>query len=95
MFPAAVNKMLRIHEYIGAITEKRGRKLLAAGGMPDHLHLLISLGRECTVADLLRDINAISSKRIHETLPNTRDFTWQSGAAARVDEEQYHVLPTP
>ena len=48
----------RLYEYVGGIIAKRGGVLLAAGGMPDHVHLLVSLGREWSLADLLRDVKA-------------------------------------
>jgi len=72
----------RLHDYIGGIVRARGSALVAAGGMPDHVHLLCSLGREISVAEALRDIKANSSKWIHETFPNQRRFAWQAGYGA-------------
>jgi REP element-mobilizing transposase RayT len=72
----------RLQEYIGGIVAERGGVLLAAGGMPDHIHLLLSLGREWSLADLLRDVKAGSSKWVHDTFPADREFVWQSEYAA-------------
>src|SRR5439155_14561908 len=72
----------RMHEYMGGIVAGRGGVLLAAGGMPDHIHLLVSLGREWSLADLLRDVKAGSSKWIHDEFPEDREFAWQSGYGA-------------
>lgn len=72
----------RLYEYIGGIVGNRRGVLLAAGGMPDHVHLLVSLGRECSLADLLRDIKAGSSKWIHDTFADQASFAWQSGYGA-------------
>jgi putative transposase len=72
----------RLHEYIGGIVAERGGVLLVAGGMPDHIHLLVSLGREWSLADLLRDVKAGSSKWVHDEFPEDRGFAWQSGYGA-------------
>ena len=45
--------------------------------MPDHVHLLIDLGRESSVSKVLREIKSKSSAWLREKLEN--DFSWQSG----------------
>lgn len=55
--------------------------MLAAGGMPDHIHLLVSLKRTIALADLMRLVKANSSKWIHETFPG-QPFGWQNGYGA-------------
>jgi len=55
---------------------------VAAGGVADHVHLLVSLSREISVAVLLRLIKANSCKWIHETFPGQRRFAWQAGYGA-------------
>ena len=35
----------RLYEYIGGIMRNTGSKLMAAGGMADHVHLTVSLGK--------------------------------------------------
>jgi putative transposase len=72
----------RLYDYIGGIIANREGRLLAAGGMPDHLHLLVSLGREWSLAELLRDIKAGSSKWVHDQFSGDRDFAWQNGYGA-------------
>ena len=72
----------RLYEYIGGIMAKREGKLLAAGGMPDHIHLLVSLGRKWSLSDLLRDIKAGSSKWVHDNFADDRAFAWQNGFGA-------------
>ena len=52
----------RLHEYIGGILREQKSKLVAAGGMPDHLHLLVLLSKQVALADLLRDTKSASSK---------------------------------
>ena len=72
----------RLYAYIGGILRDENGSLVAAGGMPDHVHLLISLGRESSMSELLQKIKANSSRWIHETFPNLKGFAWQTGYAA-------------
>ncbi len=72
----------RIYEYIGGICRETGNVLLASGGMPDHVHLLISVGRQMSVADLVRTIKANTSGWIHKTFANQGGFAWQNGYGA-------------
>jgi putative transposase len=71
----------RLFEYIGGILRNHSSPLIAAGGMPDHVHLLVSLGRSMSVADAVRIIKSNSSGWIHDEL-QIRDFQWQVGYGA-------------
>jgi REP element-mobilizing transposase RayT len=71
----------RLFEYIGGVLRNGSCRLLAAGGMPDHVHLLVSFGREDCVADVVRLIKSNSSAWIHETLRRP-DIRWQEGYGA-------------
>jgi REP element-mobilizing transposase RayT len=72
----------RLYAYIGGILRETGSVLLEAGGMPDHIHLLVSLGRQTSVADAVRNVKANSSRWVHETFPNRAAFGWQNGYGA-------------
>ena len=48
--------------YFGGIVKGLGGSLVAAGGMPDHVHLLVWLPTSLSVADAVRTIKANSSK---------------------------------
>ena len=56
--------------------------LLATGGMPDHVHLLMSLARDCSVSVAVRNLKTASSRWVHETIPGGASFAWQDGYAA-------------
>ncbi|MGE3407847.1 MAG: transposase [Pirellulales bacterium] len=45
----------RLFEYMGGTLRRLGGRLIAAGGVPDHTHLLVSMGKQDVVADLVRD----------------------------------------
>ena len=72
----------RLYEYIGGIVRPHGAVLLAAGGIPDHVHLSVSLGKELSVSAALRIVKANSSKWVHDTFPEKRRFAWQNGYGA-------------
>jgi REP element-mobilizing transposase RayT len=56
--------------------------LRAAGSGADHLHLLASLSCTVSVADVVRDIKANSSRWVHENIAHRQTFAWQSGYGA-------------
>lgn len=72
----------RLYEYIGGIIRAKGGTLVAAGGMPDHIHLSVSMGKQMSVADVVRDIKSNTSHWIHETIADLRGFAWQTGYGA-------------
>jgi putative transposase len=72
----------RLNEYLGGIIRNSGGRLLAAGGMPDHLHLLTSLDKQQSISDALRTIKSNSSGWVHETFPERAGFAWQAGYGA-------------
>jgi hypothetical protein len=53
----------------------------AIGGTADHAHLLIGLRATHSLADVVRDIKAVSSRWVHEEIREPA-FVWQEGYAA-------------
>ena len=72
----------RLRAYIGGILDENDSRLIAAGGMPDHIHLLASINKELSISAALRLIKSNSSKWVHETFPDHREFGWQAGYGA-------------
>jgi REP element-mobilizing transposase RayT len=72
----------RLFEYIGGILRAHSCPLVAAGGAEDHIHLLTSLSRTNSVADVVRLVKSNSSGWIHEMLPDMSLFQWQQGYGA-------------
>ena len=70
----------RLYAYIGGIIRNQNGALLAAGGTADHIHLLVQLGKQVSIADMIRDIKANSSRWVHEEFSS--DFAWQTGYGA-------------
>jgi len=71
-----------LHAYVGGIMRNKNAKLLAAGGMNDHVHVYASLPSTVTIADFVSTIKSNSSRWVHESFPNRRGFAWQEGYGA-------------
>jgi putative transposase len=69
----------RLYSFIGGIVRDLRCSLIAIGGMPDHVHMLLRYRPDLSHSDLLRHIKSRSSKWIHETFPTMSDFAWQEG----------------
>lgn len=71
-----------LYKYISGIVAARNQKLLGINGMPDHIHILISMNSECSVAELVRLIKSNSFKWINENKLVSEKFEWQNGYGA-------------
>lgn len=71
-----------LHKFITGIVTNRNQKLFAVFAMPDHVHILVSIGPTVLISDLIRDIKAASSKFINEKGWMRGKFNWQEGYGA-------------
>jgi REP element-mobilizing transposase RayT len=71
-----------LHAYISATLNNLGCPCLITGGVADHIHTLCRLGRQTTIADIVRDIKKASSSMLHDRDPSLRGFHWQNGYGA-------------
>jgi REP element-mobilizing transposase RayT len=72
----------RLFPYIGGICIENNLKLLNAGGIENHLHLLVSLPATLTIAKVIQYIKGGSSRWLHDTYEEMHDFAWQEGYGA-------------
>lgn len=72
----------RLYPYIGGIIRAHKGTLYAIGGVDDHVHLYLRWRPDESLSNLMREVKGASSKWIHESLPDLRDFAWQAGYAA-------------
>ena len=72
----------RLHRYVGGILERVRASLIAFGGTEDHIHLVIELRADMSVAEAMRLVKTNSSKWIHDTSTDQSRFGWQGGYAA-------------
>jgi len=71
----------RLWPYMAGIARMNKFKALAAGGMPDHAHVLLSLPATMPIAKAIQLIKGGSSLWINDHLPR-RSFAWQDAYAA-------------
>ena len=71
-----------LYPYMAGIVRNERGSLLAIGGMPDHLHLLVRLKPAVSLSDLLCSVKANSSRWVHERPDPPRGFAWQEGYGA-------------
>ena len=72
----------RLWPYLGGIARDHGMKALAVGGMPDHVHLLLSLPPTLAVSKAMQTLKGNSSKWLRETFPAWGGASWQEGYGA-------------
>jgi len=72
----------KLFPYIGGICRENNFKLIKAGGVDDHLHLLVSLPSTITIAKAIQYLKGGSSRWIHETFGDMKNFAWQEGYGA-------------
>jgi len=71
----------RLHAYLGGIVKNMNGIPEAIGGTADHVHLLIGLRATHCLADVVRDLKAVSSRWAHEEI-GERSAVWQDGYGA-------------
>jgi putative transposase len=70
-----------LHKYISGIVRLKNQKLLAINGMPDHIHIFISIVPSCSIADLVREIKKSSTQFVNSNGYCNKNFRWQEGYA--------------
>jgi putative transposase len=71
-----------LYEYITEIIQSNKHKLLIINGIEDHIHILIGLRTHQSIASLVQEVKAHSSKWINEKRFLKTRFEWQEGYAA-------------
>jgi REP element-mobilizing transposase RayT len=72
----------QLHAYLVGACKGQNSPSLQVGGVQDHVHLLLRLGKTVDVAALVRELKRESSKWIKEDECKLGDFHWQSGYGA-------------
>ncbi|MEO8760894.1 MAG: IS200/IS605 family transposase [Bacteroidia bacterium] len=71
-----------LYKYICGIVNGKNQKVYAINGMPDHIHILLSIKPDISLSDLIRDVKANSSKWINTKSFVKGKFQWQEGFGA-------------
>ncbi|MGC2627122.1 MAG: IS200/IS605 family transposase [Candidatus Udaeobacter sp.] len=72
----------RMHAYLATVCRDLGAELVCVGGVADHVHILTTLPRTVSQAQLIEEIKKASSKWIKTLDPRYRGFFWQRGYSA-------------
>jgi len=68
-----------VFKYIAGIIQAKEQKSIIVNGVADHVHVFVGLKPHLSMADLVRDIKAGSSKFINEQGFLRQKFAWQDG----------------
>ena len=71
-----------LYKYIEAVCDDDHCKVLAIGGMPDHVHLLVLISNTATMADLMKHVKGGSSRFVPKRLSPGAWFAWQGSYGA-------------
>lgn len=71
-----------LYRYIGGIIRGEGGVLLAAGGTPNHIHLVARFKPTTSVSEMLRKIKGNASKWLGDNPRCRVPFAWQNGFGA-------------
>jgi REP element-mobilizing transposase RayT len=71
-----------MHGYLATICRDLGAELVHVGGVSDHVHIVMTLPRTLSQAQLIEHIKKVSSKWIKGLDMRYRGFFWQRGYGA-------------
>jgi len=69
----------RLWAYFAAVTRNLECECYRAGGMADHVHILVGLSRTITIAKLVEALKVSTSLWLKTTAPHLSEFYWQRG----------------
>ena len=72
----------RLYQYIIAIIQKNGHKVLSIGGMEDHIHILFGFRPTQSLSALMQEVKRDSSQWINQNKFVVGMFSWQEGYGA-------------
>ena len=76
------NWQIDLYRYINGVIEKHGHKQFAINGMPDHVHILVSMNPKQASSELMFEVKRSSSIWINDNRLVKGRFSWQEGFGA-------------
>jgi len=71
----------RMHAYLATICRDAGADFVLVGGVSDHVHIVTTLARTLSQAQLIEEIKKASSKWVKALDVRYRGFFWERGYA--------------
>ena len=91
--PISKEHLTRVFEYIAQLVNTSGNKTLMIGGIEDHIHALIILGKNNCIPSVVEEIKRNSSRWIKSLSPIYGNFAWQGGYAVfSVSQSQIDIV---
>jgi REP element-mobilizing transposase RayT len=82
----------RLHAYLSGVAANLDSPSLRIGGVADHVHLLLALGRTVSIAEVVEEVKKASSRWMKAD-GGVNHFSWQSGYGAfSIGESQVDTL---
>ncbi len=72
----------RLCAYIGGIIKELGGILIEINAIQEHMHFYAYIPKNVSVSKFMEIVKANSSKWVHTTFPEKKDFGWQDGYGA-------------
>lgn len=69
----------RVHRLIADLFREHGCIVLEIGGTADHIHIVHSLPRTKSIAEIMKAVKSVSCIAIKEMGPDCEWFEWQAG----------------
>ena len=80
--PVKMDDLPRLFAYLGGCVREQGAKAIAVGGMPDHMHMLVSIPATITVSEFVKNLKVWCSKWLKMLGDAYCGFAWQDGYGA-------------
>jgi len=71
-----------LHNCIASVAAKHGCQVIAIGGMPDHVHLLLKMPSTVTIGFLMQQLKGVSSHFANHQLDLAATLKWRGSYAA-------------
>ncbi len=72
----------KLYPYFGGVARDEQMRLLAVGGMPNHIHMLLSFPATISASRAMQVLKTAGARWIHENFPLLPSFGWQEGYGA-------------
>ena|ERR1700722_17425551 len=83
-----------LYRHTVSIFERYEGSILAIGGMPDHVHVLVSISPKYAMSEVIKNVKGGSSRYYSDTLQPEGWFEWQPNYAA-ISVGHSHVRRVP
>ena len=80
LLPATIRQ--KVYSYIGGVIKSEKQKLIAIGGIDNHIHILVGITPSISLPDFVRTIKSNTSRYINANRLLLFKFEWQRGYAA-------------